>query len=156
MRRRRPSRGPADQRPYGEFEIPAAEPRRRPHAFAHRGSAASGSTLARIRAVIGRVPRGRVVTYGTAAEVAGFPRGARLTVRALYHGDRLPWHRVVAAGGRIALPGLDGREQRLRLALEGVSFRAGRVRMDVHAWPRRRSKARGRLRSVGGRRSSPL
>lgn len=92
------------------------------------------STLERIRRVIAKVPRGRVITYGQAAEAAGFPRAARLTVRALYGGIGLPWHRVVAAGGRIALTGQDGVEQRLRLGLEGVTFRGGRVRMDLHDW----------------------
>ena len=57
------------------------------------------------------------------AAVAGFPGAARLTVRALYRGTGLPWHRVVAAGGRIALTGEDGQEQRLRLRMEGVTFR---------------------------------
>jgi len=75
-----------------------------------------------------------VITYGRAAAAAGFPRGARLTVRALQHSAGLPWYRVVAAGGRIALTGGDGEEQRLRLTLEGVAFRRGRVRMDLHEW----------------------
>lgn len=100
------------------------------------------STLARIRQVIERVPRGRVITYGQAAEAAGFPRAARLTVRALYGGTALPWHRVVAAGGRIALKGADGEEQRLRLSLEGVKFKAGRVRMDLHGWVPRARRSR--------------
>ncbi len=103
--------------------------------------------LARLRGVIARVPRGRVITYGRVAEVAGFPGAARLTVLALQRGDGLPWHRVVAAGGRIALRGADGQEQRLRLEVEGVTFRAGRVRMDLHAWgpgPRRGRGSRPR------------
>jgi len=99
-------------------------------------------TLARLRRVIAAVPRGRVVTYGQVAEAAGFPRAARLTVRALQRADELPWHRVVASGGRIALPGEEGREQRLRLKLEGVTFRGGRVRMDLHAWNPARSRKR--------------
>lgn len=92
------------------------------------------SVLGRVGAVIARVPRGKVVTYGDAAAAAGFPHAARLAVRALYASDGLPWHRVVAAGGRIALSGEDGREQRLRLEMEGVEFRGGRVRMDRHRW----------------------
>ncbi len=91
-------------------------------------------TLARLRAVIARVPRGKVVTYGQVAAIAGYPGAARLTVWALQRSDGLPWHRVVASGGRIALPDEGGREQRLRLETEGVSFRGGRVRMDRHQW----------------------
>ena len=98
------------------------------------------SKIAKFRQVIAKVPRGRVITYGQAARAAGYPRGARLTVRALQGGDELPWHRVVAAGGRIALPGAAGREQRLRLEIEGVSFRSGRVRVDLHGWTPRSAR----------------
>jgi len=92
------------------------------------------TTLSRLRRVIAEIPRGKVATYGQVAARAGFPGAARATVWALQHGDGLPWHRVVAAGGRIALSGEEGREQRLRLALEGVTFRGSRVRIDLHAW----------------------
>lgn len=80
------------------------------------------------------VPRGKVATYGQVAAAAGFPGAARLTVRALRTQQSLPWHRVVAAGGRIALPGAEGQEQRLRLEIEGVTFRGAKVVMDRHAW----------------------
>lgn len=96
--------------------------------------------LGRIRAWIARIPRGRVSTYGRLAALAGYPGAARLTVRALRGDVPLPWHRVVAAGGRIALAGAEGAEQRLRLTVEGVTFRGERVRMDRHAWrPRGRT-----------------
>jgi methylated-DNA-protein-cysteine methyltransferase-like protein len=41
----------------------------------------------------------------------------------------LPWHRVVAAGGRIAFPKSSAahREQTRRLRAEGVAVRDGRV-----------------------------
>ena len=101
------------------------------------------SPLARLRDVIDRVPKGKVVTYGQVAEFAGYPGGARLTVRALQGGVALPWHRVVGAGGRISLGGEDGREQRLRLEIEGVTFRGGRVRMELHGWAPKSRKRRG-------------
>jgi methylated-DNA-protein-cysteine methyltransferase related protein len=103
-------------------------------------------TLESLRRIIARVPRGKVITYGDVASAAGFPRAARLTVWALQGGKGLPWHRVVAAGGRIVLPGARGEEQRLRLAMEGVTFRGGRVRLELHGWvPRtRRIGTRGR------------
>jgi methylated-DNA-protein-cysteine methyltransferase related protein len=90
--------------------------------------------LGAIRAVIAGVPRGKVTTYGRVAEAAGYPQAARLTVRALQQSDGLPWHRVVGAEGRIALLGVEGQEQRLRLEMEGVAFRGPRVRMDLHEW----------------------
>ncbi|MCI4365736.1 MAG: MGMT family protein [Thermoplasmata archaeon] len=66
------------------------------------------------------------------AAAGGVPGAARLTVWALREGRGLPWHRVVGAGGRIALSGEEGQEQRLRLQMEGVTFRGSRVRMDLH------------------------
>ncbi|HLJ89440.1 MAG TPA: MGMT family protein [Candidatus Angelobacter sp.] len=85
--------------------------------------------LAQIRATISKIPRGKVSTYGKIASVAGFPGAARQVVRALQRAYDIPWHRVVAAGGRIALPGEAGMEQRFRLESEGVGFSGRRVRM---------------------------
>ena len=86
----------------------------------------------RIRAVILKIPRGKVSTYGAVARAAGFPGAARQVVWALQGVHNLPWHRVVAAGGRIALPGESGMEQRFRLESEGVHFSGSRVRMAEH------------------------
>jgi len=83
----------------------------------------------RIRAVIRKIPRGKVSTYGAVARAAGFPGAARQVVRALQKAYGLPWQRVVAAGGRIALPGERGLEQRFRLEAEGVKFIGKKVRM---------------------------
>jgi methylated-DNA-protein-cysteine methyltransferase-like protein len=85
--------------------------------------------LPRIRATILKIPRGKVSSYGAVAKAAGLPRGARQVVWALNQSQGLPWHRVVAAGGRIALPGELGFEQRFRLESEGVGFSGKRVRM---------------------------
>ncbi|HJX82856.1 MAG TPA: MGMT family protein [Candidatus Angelobacter sp.] len=89
----------------------------------------SAAMLPRIRAAILRIPRGKVSSYGAIARAAGFPGAARQVVGALRQSHGLPWHRVVAAGGRIALPGESGFEQRFRLESEGVGFSGKRVRM---------------------------
>ena len=89
-------------------------------------------TIARIRGRVREIPRGKVSTYGKIAEAAGVPRAARLVARSLSAAAGLPWHRVVAAGGRIALPGESGLDQRLRLEMEGVKFRGSKVRMADH------------------------
>ncbi len=85
---------------------------------------------AAIRRVIGSIPRGKVATYGQVAAAAGYPLYHRLVVRILRQaGDRLPWQRVVGAGGEIRLQGEAGWEQRRRLEMEGVRFRGKRVDM---------------------------
>src|SRR5689334_2521170 len=88
--------------------------------------------FAQIRATILKIPRGKVATYGAVARAAGFPGAARQVVWALRQSRGLPWHRVLAAGGRIALPGEAGFEQRLRLEAEGVQFNGSRVNMNAH------------------------
>ena len=108
-----------------------------------------------LRAVIARVPRGKVITYGEVAEAAGFPGAARQAVWALQDSKGLPWHRVVAAGGRIALPGEHGMEQRLRLETEGVAFSGKRVRMDLHGWSPKPAKRTEPRRSPSGPKKKP-
>jgi methylated-DNA-protein-cysteine methyltransferase related protein len=86
-----------------------------------------------IHSVIRKIPKGKVATYGGVAKAAGFPGAARQVVWALQKTEgKLPWHRVLGAGGKILLPGTAGADQRLRLQSEGVSFRGDKVRLDLH------------------------
>ena len=86
-----------------------------------------------MKAVIRKIPRGKVATYGSVAKAAGFPGAARQVAWALRGTDgRLPWHRVLGSAGKILLPGAAGLDQQLRLKSEGVAFQRGRVRMDLH------------------------
>lgn len=85
-----------------------------------------------IHRIVRKIPRGKVSTYGVVAKAAGYEGAARQVVWALRATRGLPWHRVVAAGGRIALPGESGMEQRLRLQQEGVAFRGSKVDMAAH------------------------
>ncbi len=103
-----------------------------------------------IRKIILQIPRGKVSTYGAVARAAGFPGAARQVVWALRGAQGLPWHRVIAAGGRIALPGEHGFEQRMRLESEGVLFSGSRVRMSEcdHQFTRSQNK---RGKSSAGR-----
>ena len=94
--------------------------------------------FARVYQAVRAIPRGRVATYGQVALLAGTPRGARAVgwaLRALRGrlAARVPWHRVVAAGGRLS-PRVGGGEarQRSRLRAEGVIFRGGRVDLGRH------------------------
>ena len=49
----------------------------------------------------------------------------------------LPWQRIVGVGGEIKLRGAGTAEQRLRLQMEGVSFRGRRVDMKKYEHPLR-------------------
>ncbi len=85
--------------------------------------------------LIRSIPKGKVATYGQIAGMAGDPRGARQVVRVLTSQKNLPWHRVLAAGGRITLPGPGGALQRKLLAAEGVRFHAdGTTPLEVYGW----------------------
>jgi len=94
--------------------------------------------FARVYALVRRVPRGQVVTYGQVAAMLGVPRGARAVgwaLRALPEelAARVPWHRVVGTGGRISPRRGPGPEiQRRRLRAERVGFRGSCVDMHSH------------------------
>ena len=103
--------------------------------------------FARIREAILTIPRGKVASYGEVARAAGFPGAARQVVWALRQSHGLPWHRVLAAGGRIALPGEAGFEQRLRLEAEGVQFSGSRVNMAECEFVFRTRTGEGKQRS---------
>ncbi|MEO7387782.1 MAG: MGMT family protein [Gammaproteobacteria bacterium] len=97
------------------------------------------AVLEAIWRVVGAIPAGRVSTYGEVAKIAGLPRGARQVGRALGKAPpalKLPWFRVIGAGGRIALPkGTAGyRTQISRLRAEGVRVENGRVRLETFQW----------------------
>jgi methylated-DNA-protein-cysteine methyltransferase related protein len=95
---------------------------------------------ARIYAVVRRIPRGRVATYGQIAELAGLPGHARqvgYALHALPERSVVPWHRVLNARGTLSLRrDSDGDiAQRLRLEREGVRFDAGgRVALERLRW----------------------
>lgn len=89
--------------------------------------------------VLALVPTGSVVSYGQLAELSGLGRAARWVGRTLSQlpdETTLPWHRVVAAGGRLSLPAgtVSGEEQRQRLRAEGIFMRNDRVDMKQHGW----------------------
>ena len=101
-------------------------------------------TYARIYAVVRRVPRGRVVTYGQVATIAGLEGRARQVGYALHAmpaGSDVPWHRVINAQGRVSARAEDGFEhiQMQLLEAEGVVFHRGRASLEKFRWePRRR------------------
>src|SRR5262249_54443006 len=83
------------------------------------------------RRVILSIPPGKVSTYGKVAAAAGYPQYHRAVARLLRTepADRLPWHRVLGAGGEIKLRYEAALEQRNRLKMEGVEFLNKHVNM---------------------------
>jgi methylated-DNA-protein-cysteine methyltransferase related protein len=104
------------------------------------------SPFEQVWALVRRVPRGKVVTYGQISFLVHrcvSPVGVGWAVRAAKDGS-IPWHRVVNARGGISTdrehPGL----QRAMLEAEGVRFnRYGMIDLERYGW--RPPPARGRV-----------
>ena len=111
--------------------------------------AGGSDRYSRIYAIVRRIPRGRVATYGQVAALAGMPGAARQVgwaLSALDADDDVPWHRVLNAQGEISPRGT--REavdlQRALLESEGVKLsHRGRVDLARYAWEPRARKKRG-------------
>ena len=107
----------------------------------------SESGYDRIYAVVRRIPRGRVATYGQVADLADLPGCARqvgYALHALRAESDVPWQRVVNARGEISVrsePGVEPIQQQL-LESEGIPFdRRGRIDLGGTQWrPRARRK----------------
>lgn len=105
----------------------------------------------RIYAVVRRIPRGRVATYGQIAAMVPRCSGARqvgYALHALPAATLVPWHRVVNARGAISLGGNGAVTQMLLLEREGVHLRRdGRLDLAGHRWkPRARPPGHERRR----------
>jgi methylated-DNA-protein-cysteine methyltransferase-like protein len=90
-----------------------------------------------VYALVRRIPRGLMATYGQIAAMLGRPRAARAVGGAMRRCPHdVPWHRVVNAQGRISRRARAAGmlTQRLLLEREGVTMRRGRVDMARHGW----------------------
>jgi len=89
-----------------------------------------------VLSVVERIPPGRVMSYGAIADllapVSGRSSPRRVGTIMAKYGGAVPWHRVVAADGRL-VPGHEV-EARARHAAEGTPMRNGRVDMALAAW----------------------
>ena len=92
--------------------------------------AAGSSFPPRVLHLVRRIPPGCVATYGDIARMAGHPGAARAVGNIMRTSKRpdVPYHRVIAAGGRLG--GYGGREvlKRALLVAEGVTVTGMRVR----------------------------
>lgn len=92
----------------------------------------------RVLHIVARVPVGRVTTYGAVAALAGHDGAARAVGNILREAREpgLPYHRVVAAGGRLG--GYTNLAlKRQLLSAEGVVVTGSRVRhFEQVRWPK--------------------
>ena len=83
-----------------------------------------------VYALVKKIPRGRVLTYGQVAKALRLPGGARTAGRAMAacpSGQGVPWHRVVGAGGRLLIREPHASLQRKLLETEGVPVAEKRI-----------------------------
>ncbi len=71
----------------------------KPHSF----SGAQSAFAQRVYAVVARIPKGSVLTYGEVARRAGVPRAARAvgTIMSRNRDSHVPCHRVIRSDGKI-------------------------------------------------------
>ena len=94
------------------------------------------NTFEQIYAVVGRIPRGKVASYGQVAKLVGNPRLSRVVGYALHVNndpEHIPCYRVVNRFGEVSSAFAFGGEnvQREMLLADGVEFDSdGRVKKE--------------------------
>ncbi|MCX6734863.1 MAG: MGMT family protein [Candidatus Peregrinibacteria bacterium] len=88
--------------------------------------------------IAGKIPAGKVATYGQLAKLAGSPRAARAVGMCMRNNtDRnlVPCHRVVASNGELTGYAFGGLNVKRKLLVEeGVSFNKEKVDLKVSQW----------------------
>jgi len=100
-----------------------------------------------VYALVRRIPRGRVITYGGLAKALQLRGGARSAGRAMAaspSGKAVPWHRVVGYGGKLLIREPYASLQRKLLESEGVKLRECSVDMKKHSWTPERKTAKSK------------
>jgi len=93
-----------------------------------------------VLAVVRRIPKGKLASYGQVAAMAGFPQRPRqvgMVLSGLPEGTSLPWHRVVNARGYVPSRGRwwGAFEQIVRLRDEGIDVDdLGNLDLATHRW----------------------
>lgn len=93
----------------------------------------------RVLAVVRRIPRGKVLTYGQVAILSGVPRAARIVGGILFQlgpASRVPWQRVINAQGGLSTHRVGfGARQKAMLTKEGLRFdRRDHVDLKKYQW----------------------
>ncbi len=105
--------------------------------------------------IVRSIPTGKVATYGQIANKAGRPKDAREVGNALSGLVKtdVPWHRVVLASGKIAMPTRPDLQKRQRELLleEGVEFSGDyQVYMERYDWQRDSQQGAGEQTDLFG------
>ena len=90
-----------------------------------------------VYALVKKIPRGKVLTYGGVAKAVKLKGGARTAGHAMAatpQGQGIPWHRVVGAGGKLLIREPYASLQKKLLASEGAKITETRVNMKTAAW----------------------
>ncbi len=108
----------------------------------------SSGVFAQVQAIVKRIPRGKVVTYGQLSEMIDgrlSPVGIGWALRAA-PADTVPWQRVINSQGRLSteheVPGL----QRTLLEAEGVVFENDVADLRRYQW---KYKPKKRVEKIG-------
>ncbi|MFX1591407.1 MAG: MGMT family protein [Promethearchaeota archaeon] len=93
----------------------------------------------RIIHIIKSIPKGKVLTYGFVAKLAGNPRAARQVSWILHSSSKkykLPWHRVISSNGKISMKSVDDCEyQKNLLVQEGIKVVDGyKIDLKQYLW----------------------
>lgn len=98
-----------------------------------------------VYAVVSGIPKGKVVTYGQVAELAGRPGAARAVGTCMRNNKdtkSVPCHRVVGSNGALAGyaygDGLATKKKMLKK--EGVAFKGEKVDLKASQWQPKRSR----------------
>jgi len=90
--------------------------------------------------VVALVPKGKLVSYGQVAMLAGYPRAARQVgwvLHGLPSGSKIPWQRVVNTKGHVPSRGreFEAMEQIMLLRDEGIEVDDnGRLDLEFYRW----------------------
>ncbi|GLH74094.1 hypothetical protein GETHLI_25960 [Geothrix limicola] len=93
-----------------------------------------------VLAIVAKIPKGKLASYGQVAALAGFPQRPRqvgMVLSGLPEGTKLPWHRVVNTQGYVPSRGRwwGAFEQIGRLRDEGIEVDdKGNLDLEAHRW----------------------
>jgi methylated-DNA-protein-cysteine methyltransferase related protein len=97
-----------------------------------------------VYALVKKIPRGRVITYGRLAKALRLSGGARTAGRAMAacpNGKGVPWHRVVGAGGKLLIREPYATLQCKLLESEGLTLAEKRIlNFSNYSWDLKKTR----------------